>query len=452
MADEGRKLVDKELRKLERELAKEYAKAQKEMQDKLDRRLKTFEALDGKKKKFLEQGKISQKEYDKWKKGQLLQSGWMKSMIDKYSSEQMKLNKKSADKINDRLQKVYADSYNFGTYQVEKNTGISTSFTLFNKNTVKRLLNDDPNLLPEVEIDESKDKRWNKQMMRSALTQGVLQGDGAKGIAKRLSDVTNMDKVSAIRNARTMTTGAENAGKLDSYYRAREMGIPVKKMWQSTIDERTRTSHRHLDGEVRELEEAFSNGLQYPGDVDSGVSGTEIYNCRCNLSMQISGFERDMTDLSRNNKLGDMSYDEWKAYTKSNGGIISNEKLLDKVKKLKVSFGEVDNLIPLADKKIIQESARRYNQAKEVSDKLKDYTVETISLSKLETRQEWLDYEKLEDMANYEKLGELLTVDAMEKIRAIKYKGHIILVDGNHRVNLMKLKGYKKVRLLIRNV
>lgn len=316
MADKGRELNDKELARLERELAREYANAKKEMIEKFNRTSKQFKALDLQKQKLVEKNKMSEAEYEKWKKSQLLNSKWMKSMIDQYSTDMVKIDKKAAEIINSKLPKMYAESFNHGTYEIENGTGISTSFTLYNKSTVTRLLRDKPDLYDEASINVPKDKRWNQQAMRSALTQGVLQGEGMDGIAKRLASVTDMDRSSAIRNARTLTTGAEASGKLDSYFRARDMGIPIKKMWESTVDDRTRASHRNLDGETRELEEKFSNGLMYPGDTSTG-EGAEFYNCRCNLSSQIEGFETDMTDMSqRRNKLGDMSYDEWKKANK----------------------------------------------------------------------------------------------------------------------------------------
>ena len=53
--------------------------------------------------------------------------------------------------------------------------------------------------------------------------------------------------------------------------------------------------------------------IMYPGD--PSAAGANIYNCRCTLIADIEGFENNLSDLSlRNtNKLGDMSYEEWKA-------------------------------------------------------------------------------------------------------------------------------------------
>lgn len=108
---------------------------------------------------------------------------------------------------------------------------------------------------------------------------------------------------SAIRNARTMTTSAENAGRLDSYRRAKDMGIEVMKTWVATLDSRTRHTHRMIDGETVDVDEPFSNGLMFPADPDGDPE--EVYNCRCTLvtrAMSIDGV--DLTDV-----YGD--YSEW---------------------------------------------------------------------------------------------------------------------------------------------
>lgn len=310
--DEGRRLTDIELEKLEKALSREYRTAKKEMQKKLDKFQKKFAKSDKSQKGHLEKGDITEEQYINWKKGQLLRSSWMKDMINSYVDDQTNVNKKATSLINDVLPEVYAENHNFGTYQVEHEAKIGTSYTLFNKDTVVRLLKDDPKLLPTAKLDIPKDKRWNKQMMNSALVQGIMQGESADDIAKRLMNVTGMNESSAIRAARTMITGAEAAGKLDSYRRMKAMGIPVLKMWQATLDDKTRSSHRHLDRETADVDAPFSNGLMYPGDPD-GI-GVEVYNCRCNLSMQIKGFERDQSPENRMSKLGNMSYEEWKNY------------------------------------------------------------------------------------------------------------------------------------------
>lgn len=51
------------------------------------------------------------------------------------------------------------------------------------------------------------------------------------------------------------------------------------KQWDAALDGKTRDFHRRVDGEIRELDEKFSNSLMFPGD-PSGDTG-EVINCRC---------------------------------------------------------------------------------------------------------------------------------------------------------------------------
>ena len=107
-------------------------------------------------------------------------------------------------------------------------------------------------------------------------------------------------------------TGAKNAGRIDSYIRAQNMGIRMKQVWMATLDNRTRDSHAMMDGEKVDPGKKFSNGCRYPGDPE-GAPG-EIYNCRCTLVAEVEGSDAyDPSDLSaRANRLDGMTYEEWK--------------------------------------------------------------------------------------------------------------------------------------------
>ena len=74
-------------------------------------------------------------------------------------------------------------------------------------------------------------------------------------------------------------------------------GVDVKKMWYATLDGRTRTQHREIHGEVRELEEKFSNGLLFPADPNGAPS--EVYNCRCTMLEIIEGIDTEIADAPR---------------------------------------------------------------------------------------------------------------------------------------------------------
>lgn len=67
------------------------------------------------------------------------------------------------------------------------------------------------------------------------------------------------------------------------------MGISLKQEWVATLDNRTRHSHRQLDGEKVDVGAKFSNGCRFPGDSDAPYA--ETMNCRCTLVAVIDGID-----------------------------------------------------------------------------------------------------------------------------------------------------------------
>ena len=190
-------------------------------------------------------------------------------------------------------------------------------FDLIDEHTVERLVRDKPDLLPQAKINIPDDKRWNKQHLNSAILQGILQGETVDQIADRLAEVSDMNHRAAIRNAKTMTTSAQNGGRMDGYKYAQDIGVTgLKHRWLATLDGHTRYSHRQVDGDVVEIGKKFKNGLFYPGDPKGRPE--EVYNCRCCTiaAFEDSEFDKDKDRNNRifekNSKVRNMTYDQWK--------------------------------------------------------------------------------------------------------------------------------------------
>ena len=164
------------------------------------------------------------------------------------------------------------------------------TFNIIDEKTVERLRREGDITLPYKNLDKLKDERWNTKQMSSKLLQGILNGDSVPSMARSLLEVVGNNVASAMRNARTMVTGAENVGRLDSYKELDSKGVVQKKVWIATADDRTRESHLELDGEEVDIDKVFSNELMYPGDPTGDPS--EVYNCRCSMRDHIIGFRR----------------------------------------------------------------------------------------------------------------------------------------------------------------
>ena len=135
----------------------------------------------------------------------------------------------------------------------------------------------------------AKNRIWHRRKLESVIRQGMKKGHSIDKIADSLFKVTDMDIKACYRTARTGVTAAENMARIDSFLDAQEMGINMTKQWYATKDNRTRTSHRTIDGERRAIDEPFTNGLMFPGDPDGEPA--EVYNCRCTLLGVADEFE-----------------------------------------------------------------------------------------------------------------------------------------------------------------
>lgn len=317
----AREETDKLLEELEKRIKEEYGKAAKEIEKKANGYFKRFEKRDAAKQEALKLGQITQEEYEKWRLAEVMKGDRYTAMLNDLSATAVNADKAAMRMVSDSMADVFAVNANYGAYEVERATGIDTRFSLYNRDSVARLIKDDPKLLPDPrpgsptakKLAENKDLIWNRQHMNSAITQGILQGNSMDKIAKRLQKVTDMDSRAAIRNARTMTTSAENAGSMHSYRRAEEMGIKGKKMWMATHDSRTRESHAMMDGETRAIDEEFSNGLQEPGDMSVDMP-EEVYNCRCRVVYvsSHSQFAQHYDERNQSVKIDGKSYAAWK--------------------------------------------------------------------------------------------------------------------------------------------
>jgi SPP1 gp7 family putative phage head morphogenesis protein len=232
----------------------------------------------------------------------------LNALIKQCTTQIAKTNTDAVAAINGYAPVVAAEQANFAEYAIEDDTTLNPSFTLLNQDTVLRLIKDSPAVLPKAKAKIEKNKRWNTPKLRSALTHAIVQGDSIPKLTKKVEEICGSNKAIATRNARTMMTGARNAGTLAAYVRAEQNGMHIQKQWMAALDERTRASHRHLDGEIKPVTEKFSNGLMHPGDTSG--SPAEVYNCRCTMVPIVND---QLYTGERASKLKDVSYEEWKA-------------------------------------------------------------------------------------------------------------------------------------------
>lgn len=310
--------TDKLLEELEKRLAKEYSQAVKGVQGKLDDHMSKFAKKDKIKREQLKRGTISKKEYNDWRVGQIMIGERWEELRLTLAQDLQNKDKIARSIIDGYLPDVYALNHNYGTYEIEKNGFVDTSYTLYNHEAVEKIMRENPDILPKPgknmkrKLAEGKAIRWQEGQIQSVTMQAILQGESIPRLSKRIAQTLSVRNMrDSIRYARTAVTGAQNAGRTDSYKRAQSMGIELEQQWIATLDNRTRHSHRVLDGEVQPVGGMFSNGCRFPGDPEGPPE--EIWNCRCRLNSVIKGFAIDARDLTLRNTahFNYTSYEEW---------------------------------------------------------------------------------------------------------------------------------------------
>lgn len=283
MVDIGHSQTDEVLESLEKRLAKEYAQAYKEVEKKAADYFARFAEKDKAKKALVDAGKLTEKEYQTWRRNQMLTGKRWNDLRDTLAADLTNVNKITTGIVNGELNEVFAINANYSEYLIENGMRTNYGFTLYDRDTVANLVKNDPDIIPwKPAIDVAADKRWNRQMITSHITQGILQGESIPNLSKRLAKTVNNDKVAAVRTARTAVTSSQNAGRQMVYDRARDMGLKLQKEWMATLDGRTRHDHGRADGQRVPLDGEFIVGgkkMKYPGDMSAPAH--LVYNCRC---------------------------------------------------------------------------------------------------------------------------------------------------------------------------
>lgn len=313
MADYGHRETDELLAEMEKRVGSIYKQASEEMRKKLAKWYKDFERLDKQKAALVEKGELPKSDYLTWRKRKMVESGHLKSLVDTLTQDYVNSDKIAMQIVRGNLTDVYALNANYAAYKIEQDANVNLSWTLYDHSTVERLIREKPEILPLPSVNVPLDERWNRQHLNIAITQGILQGESILHIGDRMQRILGMDRTAAIRSARTATTAAECAGRINTYKYAESLGIEMQQEWVATLDDRTRHEHRILDGQRVDIGEAFEvdgASIRYPGDPQA--PGYLVYNCRCTVIGAIKGLEDDDSDDHRKHMIG-TTYEEWKA-------------------------------------------------------------------------------------------------------------------------------------------
>lgn len=223
--------------------------------------------------KSMLQSKVYQKNYQEALQKQV------DSILDKMHTNEFKT-------VSDYLNTCYEDGFIGAMFDLQ-GQGIPLCFPL-DQEAMVRAVQLDSKISQGLYSRMGEDVAMLKKHITSEISRGIANGMFYEKIAQQIGfkmmgtyDTPGGAYAKALRIARTEGHRIQVQGTMDACFKAKEKGADVVKQWDSTLDDSTRESHQKVDGEIRELDEEFSNGLMFPGDPSGGAS--EVVNCRCAL-------------------------------------------------------------------------------------------------------------------------------------------------------------------------
>lgn len=208
--------------------------------------------------------KVYQQQYQQALKGQV------SSVLDKMQGDNF-------GTIDKYLKSCYENGYIGTMYDISKQ-GIPVISPIDQTAVVKAILTDSKiskGLYTRLGVEVS----GLKKAITQEISRGIASGLSYSDIARNLKNATAAPMSRAKTITRTEGHRIQQTSARDAQYAAKAKGADVVKQWGAALDGRTRDSHRRVDGEIRELDEKFSNGLRFPGDPHG--SAAEVVNCRC---------------------------------------------------------------------------------------------------------------------------------------------------------------------------
>lgn len=210
---------------------------------------------------------------------QIYQRNFQKSLKTQIDGFLKDLNSKQYATMTEYMEDCYKNGYLGAMYSIHKQ-GIPIISPIDQKKVTKAMFTDSK-ISKKLYTKLGEDVEVLKKRIANNISRGIATASDYKVIARNIAADSNVGFNRAMRITRTEGNRISNESAYDASMSAKDNGADVVKSWDAALDGRTRESHRQVDGEIRELDEPFSNGMMYPSDPAGGAA--EVVNCRCAL-------------------------------------------------------------------------------------------------------------------------------------------------------------------------
>ncbi len=244
----------------EQETIKALEKAYQRALRRIDNHIRILES------DVMTQSKIYQKRYQEAMKAQI------NAALDE-------LHKKSNQTIEEYLTRSYQHGY-VGTMYTLHKQGMPILAPI-DQRAVTRAVRTDSKLSGRLYGELGVDMQKLKKTIRREISIGISIGSDYGMIARQVQISSGIPLKRAKTIVRTEGHRIQQQSADDARNAAKAQGCQVVKQWDAVLDGNTRTDHRILDGQIREVGEPFEidgKKAEYPGAFGRPE---EDCNCRC---------------------------------------------------------------------------------------------------------------------------------------------------------------------------
>lgn len=190
-----------------------------------------------------------------------------------------RLHTQEYETIDEYLKDSYRDGFIAVVYFLF-HQGLPLTMPIAQDQVVKALMTDSAiseGLYKSLGVDTKK----LRKVIAAEISRGIAAGSSYAEIVRNVANQAGIAKNRAKTIVMTEAHRIREEASQDARVEAKAKGADIVKQWDATMDNKTRDSHRRLDGQIREVDEPFEidgRKAMYPGGF--GIA-EEDCNCRC---------------------------------------------------------------------------------------------------------------------------------------------------------------------------
>lgn len=125
------------------------------------------------------------------------------------------------------------------------------------------------------------DVQYLKKVISAEISRGIASGMAYGEIARNVSNLSKAPLSRAKTIARTEAGRIQEQATLDSAFKSKAKGANIMKRWSAVRDGNTRSAHRQLHGQIREIEEPYEYDTKKAMCPHGFGDPALDINCRC---------------------------------------------------------------------------------------------------------------------------------------------------------------------------